>query len=82
MKTLLLVFYLIATATTSALAETYRAPVAPTHVPHELPAHSRAGEGGWRNSTRNSRRQFSANVQPESARQIGTHKKRFVMTRR
>ena len=39
MKTLLLVFCLIAIAATSALAETYRAPVAPTHKkPHERPA--------------------------------------------
>src|SRR6476660_4759796 len=39
MKTLLLVFCLIATAASSALAETYRAPVAPTRKkPHERPA--------------------------------------------
>jgi hypothetical protein len=39
MKTLLLVFCLIATAATSALAETYKAPVAPTHKkPQTRPA--------------------------------------------
>src|SRR4029077_3125210 len=39
MKTLPLVFCLIATADTSVLAETYKAPVAPTHKkPQERPA--------------------------------------------